>query len=85
MSGLCLIGFAGITGANGDPIRAVKLLGAMDVARTAYGGWPDTPDQIAYERVLAQVYAQLDDTALAAVRAEGRAMTMEQAIDLALA
>jgi hypothetical protein len=41
--------------------------------------WP--ANRIEYDRSLAALRAQLDDDALAAAWAEGRAMTMEQAIE----
>jgi tetratricopeptide (TPR) repeat protein len=68
----------------GDPRRAVRLLGAT-VALGA-GGWtpmriePDRP-----ERVRAAARAALGEEAFAAAWAEGQAMTLEEAVALALA
>jgi len=91
MSLLCLIGFAGVIGATGDPRRAVTLLGAVDLvwgaldAEAPFRAIPlDFADRITYERTLAMLRVQLDDTVFAAAWAEGRAMTLEQAIADAL-
>jgi len=91
MSLLCLIGFAGVIGATGDPRRAVTLLGAVDLvwgALDAEAPFRDIPldfaDRISYKRTLAMLRVQLDDTMFAAAWAEGRAMTLEQAIADAL-
>jgi hypothetical protein len=40
----------------------------------------DVANHIEYERTLAMLRAQMDDIAFAAAWAEGRAMTMDQAI-----
>ena len=41
-------------------------------------------DQIVYERILAVLHTQLDEATFAAAWAEGRTLTLEQAIELAL-
>jgi tetratricopeptide (TPR) repeat protein len=80
----CLIGLAGVLGATGDSDRAVQVLGAVDAAMTANGMPLDSPDQIAYEEILAQLHTQLDDVLFAEVWSVGKQLTIEQAIDLAL-
>ena len=80
----CLAGLAGIIGAKGYPEQAASLLGAVEAARQAYGVPMQTTDRIDYEHTVASVRAQLDETTFAKAWTEGRAMTMEQAIEYAL-
>jgi hypothetical protein len=79
----CLIGLAGLIGGRGDPICAVKVMGAVDVAITVYSGQLDSPEQVAYEDILALLHTQLDDAAFASAWSEGQQLTIEQAIELA--
>ncbi|HXV42097.1 MAG TPA: tetratricopeptide repeat protein [Anaerolineae bacterium] len=80
----CLMGLAGVIGAQGDPNRAARLFGAAEALREIVGVtlWP--ANRIEYHRNLAVLRAHLDEDALAAAWAEGRAMTMEMAIEQAL-
>jgi hypothetical protein len=49
-------------------------------------GWvPDPHDQADHDQYVASACAGLEETAFAAAWAEGRAMTLEQAIEYALA
>ena len=53
--------------------------------RLSVGPHPAPAAHATRERLLAAARAQLVETAFAAAQAEGRAMTLEQAIELALA
>ena len=80
-----LVGLAGVTGNTGQLEQAARLFGAAEtlyedsVVRLEYS------DQIEYDRNVAIVRAQLDEATFAAAWAAGRAMTLEQAVDEALA
>jgi len=80
----CLAGLAGIAAASGQPERAARLFGAAEVLREPVGMPLPPAYRAAYERDVAAIRAQLDDTTLAAAWAAGRAMTLEQAIAEAL-
>jgi predicted ATPase/uncharacterized protein HemY len=70
---------------QGELVRAARLFGAVEVLREAsnlVGRWPVERDQ--YEHKVALVRAGLAETVFAAAWAEGRAMTLEQAIEYAL-
>jgi hypothetical protein len=75
---------AEVAWASSQPERAARLLGAEAALRTVLGyqTWPTI--RADYEHIVAGVRAQLGEEALAAAWAEGRAMTMEQAIVYAL-
>jgi len=66
--------------------RAARLLGATEAVREAIqiGLSAAYPDRIEYDRYVAAVRAQLDEAVFAAAWAEGRALTLEQAIEYAL-
>ena len=78
-------GLAGLAGGAEQPKRAARLFGAAEtlyeesVVRLEYS------DQIEYDRNVAAVRAQLDEATFATAWAEGRVMTLEQAVDYALA
>ena len=80
----CLAGLAGVVGAQDEARRAAVLFGAAAAAREALGVtlWP--ANRIDHDRNLATVRAQLDEAVFNAAWAEGRAMTLEQAIACAL-
>jgi hypothetical protein len=64
--------------------RAVQLMGAAEALREASSS-PMTPkERTVYEREVAELRTGLDERVFAALWAEGRSLTMEQAIDLAL-
>lgn len=75
------LGSAAITSA---PERAVRLFAAADSLREAIGSPLPPSDRPDYDRNLAAVGAHLNQTAVSAVWVEGRAMTLEQAIEYAL-
>ena len=80
-----LIGFAGVANAKGQQDRAARLLGATDVLLSTLGLSLDHPDQIEYNTCADAARTALGDKTFAAACAEGRAMTLEQAVEYALA
>jgi tetratricopeptide (TPR) repeat protein len=79
-----LMGLAGVAAADGQARRAAKLLGAADTQIKAGASYWDAAEGRYIERTIASAVAQLGESEFAAARAEGRAMTFEQAADYAL-
>ena len=96
---LALIGFAALALAQGQPWpspkrdglrfanarRGTVLLAAAEGLAKARGFRLFPWDQAEFDRWRAAARAQLDDAAFVAIWAEGRAMTLEQAIEYAIA
>ena len=80
-----LVGFAAIASARGQVESAVRLLAAVRSLLGATSASLLTADQQAYDRNLALLRPQLDGTSFDIAWAEGSELTMEQAIELALA
>jgi hypothetical protein len=85
----CLIGLACVAAATvgGQPApaeRAARLFGAAEGLFEATGGGLAAADQAEHDRYLALAREQLDEAVFGAAWAEGRAMTMEQAVAYAL-
>ena len=80
----CIAGLAGVAGALGQLQRASRLFGAVATHSERLQYRLDPADQIEFDRNVAAVRAQLTDDAFNAAWAEGRAMTLEQAIAFAL-
>ncbi len=81
---VCLEGLAGVACALGDFERAAQLLGAAEVLSESLGLRLPAPYQAALDQWVAVTRAQLPAATLAAAWAEGRAMTLERAIEDAL-
>jgi tetratricopeptide (TPR) repeat protein len=83
----CLEGLAGVAGARGEPERAARLFGAAEALLETVGvaRYPYVPDRTAYQRWVAAARAQLAESGFATAWAEGRAMTVDQAIAHAVA
>jgi len=79
-----LIGLAGVAAAGGQALRAARLLGAADARAEAGATYTDAADSLYKGRTMSSAIAQLGEAAFAAARAEGWAMTFEQAADYAL-
>src|SRR5262249_30426994 len=79
-----LAGFGALLAAQGQPRRAAILFGAIAALRAALNAamWP--AERVEYERHVAATRAQLGEATFAVAWAEGRAMTLEQAIACAL-
>ncbi len=82
---MCLEKLVGIAVARGQPEGAARLLGATEALRQAITAPMGAADRADYEQSVALAQARLDEHTFAAAWAEGRAMTMEQAIAYALA
>jgi len=80
----CLEGCAHVAVAQGQPGRATRLLGAADALRAAIGVPIPPTDQAGYDRAVIAARKILGDDAFAAAWAAGAALSLEQAITLAL-
>ncbi|MCI0554693.1 MAG: tetratricopeptide repeat protein, partial [Anaerolineae bacterium] len=76
--------FAFIAKAQEQPERAAKLLGAAEVLREKINIQMTDIERVEYNRQIAELKANMDDKDCISLWGEGRAMTMEQAIELAL-
>jgi predicted ATPase/DNA-binding SARP family transcriptional activator len=81
----CLDTFAGLAVAEGDPARAARLFGAADGLRASIGALRPPDQQPLYERWVASTLAQLDTATYASCYESGRALSLDEAADLALA
>ncbi len=81
----CIEGLAIIASAQGNPERAARLFGVAEAARETFGITMPRPERGDHERFGATTRERLGDAAFATAWAEGRAMTLEQAIEYALA
>ncbi len=79
-----LAGLAGSSGSTGHAVRAARLFGAVNALRESVGIPLRPIARPEYERDVAAVRTQLDEASRQAAWAEGRAMTLEQAIAYAL-
>jgi serine/threonine-protein kinase PknK len=75
---------AGPVAAQRNPGKAAKLLGAAEALQETLGHRITAGDLFEIERYVAAVREQLDEATFDAVWAEGRAMSLEQAISYAL-
>lgn len=81
---VCLEGLAGVALECGAPERAAALLGAAEVIRAACNAPVKPGDREQQERYAAQVYQHLPADRAVRNWAEGRALSYDQAIELAL-
>ncbi len=79
-----LEGFATLASARGEPERAARLFGTAEALRESIGFNLVPSERADYDLDVAAVRAQLDTATFNAAWAEGRAMTMEQALECAL-
>lgn len=75
---------AGSLGVTGQQQRAVRLFGAIEAALERMGAFLQPTDKPEHDRNVATIRAQLDTAAFEAAWAEGRKMTLEQAVTDAL-
>jgi tetratricopeptide (TPR) repeat protein len=80
----CLEGLAGVAAGQGSWEKAARLLGAAEALRDSSGAVILPHRRPAVERLLAEVRAALGEQEFAAAWAEGRAMSIEDAIRYAL-
>ena len=78
-----LSGFAAVLGTIGKPDQAARLFGAAESLRENIGGQMALSDRREFDYYVAAVRAQLDEVVFVKAWAEGRAMTLEQAIEYA--
>jgi predicted ATPase/DNA-binding CsgD family transcriptional regulator len=83
--GRCLDGLGWVAGALRRPARAVRLFGAAEALRERVGAAPHPPWRAEHERWTAAAWVELGEEAFAAGWAEGRALSLDQAIAYALA
>jgi tetratricopeptide (TPR) repeat protein len=82
--GMALAGVSGVLAARGRAKDAARLAGAARVQFLAIPRRLDPVDRGDWERIQAEVRAQLDEASFASAWAEGQAMSPEQAIAYAL-
>jgi tetratricopeptide (TPR) repeat protein len=80
----CMERLGGVAGEGGHPGRAGRLFGAAEALRESIGAPVPPVDRADYERNVAAARAGLSESAFASAWAEGRAMTVEQAVEYAL-
>ena len=80
----CLEWHSELAARDGKAHRAARLLGASDARREDTGDVPEPEEQQQMELITTLLSAQLDKEQLAAARAEGQAMTLDQAVAYAL-
>ena len=78
--GECLVGLAAVIGAEGQPDEAIRLLAAGEAQFAALGTGPWPADKADLERHLARLKTHFDEAAFRALDAQGRALSLEEAI-----
>ncbi|MFY9580796.1 MAG: BTAD domain-containing putative transcriptional regulator [Gaiellaceae bacterium] len=81
----CLDTFAGLAAAARDAERAAQLFGAADAVRSSIGALRPPDQQPLYERWVASTLTQLETAVYAACYESGRALSLDDACELALA
>jgi serine/threonine-protein kinase PknK len=81
----CMAGFAAIAAARGDCEQAAVLAGSVEAQLASLGVGLIVMDRMEFDRTLGHLQAALPEEKLAKLRAKGRALSLEQAIELALA
>ena len=76
--------FAMIAIVEEEPQRATKLFGAAEAIREMTGHKPTDEEQAEEAQLMSRLRAMLPEAEFNALWAEGKSMTMEQAIQLAL-
>ncbi len=79
-----LAGLAGVLGVTGQPQHAARLLGAWEAAFEWMGATALPSAKWEHDRTIAALRALLDDTTFKAAWAEGRAMSLQQAVESVL-
>jgi predicted ATPase/class 3 adenylate cyclase len=81
---VCLEGLAVTAASAGDPARSAALYGAASAQRDAIGEPVPSRERAGHDQSVAAARVALGDEAFARAWAEGRAMTLEQAVAYAL-
>ena len=79
-----LEGLASLAVMQGHPERAVRLFGWAEAMREAIDNRRPPIEQTDVDRDIATIHALVDETTFMTAWAEGRAISMEQAIEIAL-
>jgi hypothetical protein len=82
--GYSLAGFAALATVQGQIQRAARLCGTVECVCAVFGSLLEVPLQVEYDRDIIAVQAALGEETFVKACNEGRAMTMEQAIEYAL-
>jgi predicted ATPase/DNA-binding XRE family transcriptional regulator len=80
----CLAALAGVIQSAGQATRAARLFGAAEMLLQSLDAVLDPTGRLVYDSDLAATRLQLGEAAFEEARAEGRAMTIEQAVAHAL-
>jgi non-specific serine/threonine protein kinase len=83
-TGRCLDSLGWVASAQRQPARATRLFGAAELLCERVGVAPHPPWRAEHERHVATARASLGDEAFAAAWAEGRALSLDEAIAYAL-
>ena len=81
--GECLAGLAGVAAVRGQHQRAAQLWGAAETQMAKAASFFDATDRRLYEHTIAKSRDQLGETAFEAERAQGQALSLEQAVEYA--
>jgi predicted ATPase/class 3 adenylate cyclase len=81
----CLVGLAGVAAAMQQPVRAARLLGVSTGLREVLGDTRRPAERATYDRYAAEARTQLDEENWRAALDEGQAMSLEEAVEYALA
>jgi predicted ATPase/class 3 adenylate cyclase len=81
---ICLEGLAAVALARDDPGRAAQLLGAVEALVQLFGGTLHWGARSQYEEDCETARTRLGETAYLAAQAEGRAMSLDEAVEFAL-
>jgi non-specific serine/threonine protein kinase len=79
-----LAALAGAIGELGQAQRAARLLGASESALERFGAFHQLNDKPEIDAIITAVHARLDEASFRAAWAEGRELTLEQAVAQAL-
>jgi len=80
----CLEGLAQLASARGQYDHAARLFGAAEAQREIVGPQYVPADQASHDQWVTPTRAALGDTTFTAIWAEGRALTLDQAVEYAL-
>jgi predicted ATPase/class 3 adenylate cyclase len=82
--GNCLVAFASLANGLKNPVRAARLFGARDSINESIGAVDNQQIQRIFGPILERTKSMLDEATFQSAWAEGKAMTMDQAIEYAL-
>ena len=77
---MCAVGLAGVAATRGEPVRAARLTGLAEAQLEEIGARLDPADQAELDYYTGMVRAALDADTLATATAEGKTMTLDEAL-----